>query len=239
MHPFAPREQAQGYTQIFRASSKRAVRDHRLRRGLAAAEFRRAGRIRRAAGDPRLSRARAASRTATSCLIPSSAHGTNPASAVMAGMKVVVVACDATATSTSTICAPRPSSTRHARGADGHLSLDARRVRGAHPRDLRHRARARRPGLHGRRQHERAGRAHRPGDYRRRRLPPQPAQDVLHSARRRRPGHGADRRGGASRAVPARPSPSTGGGAQAIGGPVSAAPWGSASILPISYIYIR
>jgi len=29
------------------------------------------------------------------CLIPTSAHGTNPASAVMAGMKVVAVACDA------------------------------------------------------------------------------------------------------------------------------------------------
>src|ERR1019366_2760571 len=28
------------------------------------------------------------------CLIPSSAHGTNPASAHMAGMQVVVVACD-------------------------------------------------------------------------------------------------------------------------------------------------
>src|SRR4029450_6719121 len=28
------------------------------------------------------------------CLIPSSAHGTNPASAHMAGMKVVVTACD-------------------------------------------------------------------------------------------------------------------------------------------------
>ena len=28
------------------------------------------------------------------CLIPTSAHGTNPASAVMAGMQVVVVACD-------------------------------------------------------------------------------------------------------------------------------------------------
>ena len=28
------------------------------------------------------------------CLIPSSAHGTNPASAIMAGMKVVVVECD-------------------------------------------------------------------------------------------------------------------------------------------------
>ncbi|HET7623981.1 MAG TPA: aminomethyl-transferring glycine dehydrogenase, partial [Verrucomicrobiae bacterium] len=30
----------------------------------------------------------------TVCLIPSSAHGTNPASAVMAGMKVIAVACD-------------------------------------------------------------------------------------------------------------------------------------------------
>lgn len=30
------------------------------------------------------------------CLIPSSAHGTNPASAVMAGMKVVVVSSDPT-----------------------------------------------------------------------------------------------------------------------------------------------
>ncbi len=29
------------------------------------------------------------------CLIPASAHGTNPASAVMAGMKVVIIACDA------------------------------------------------------------------------------------------------------------------------------------------------
>src|ERR1700751_5650868 len=28
------------------------------------------------------------------CLIPTSAHGTNPASAVMAGMKVVAVGCD-------------------------------------------------------------------------------------------------------------------------------------------------
>ena len=28
------------------------------------------------------------------CLIPESAHGTNPASAVMAGMKVVVIKCD-------------------------------------------------------------------------------------------------------------------------------------------------
>ncbi|MBX4378920.1 hypothetical protein K4H02_28085, partial [Mycobacterium tuberculosis] len=30
----------------------------------------------------------------TLCLIPSSAHGTNPASAQMAGMEVVIVDCD-------------------------------------------------------------------------------------------------------------------------------------------------
>ena len=65
---------------------------------------------------------------------------------------------------------------------------------------LRHRARARRAGVHGRREHERAGRALPPGRRRRRRLPPEPAQDVLHPARRRRSGHGPDRRGGAPRA---------------------------------------
>lgn len=41
------------------------------------------------------------------CLIPSSAHGTNAASAALAGMRVVVVACHPTATWTSTTCAPR------------------------------------------------------------------------------------------------------------------------------------
>ena len=43
------------------------------------------------------------------CLIPISAHGTNPASAQMAGMKVVVGEMRrAMAISTSTISAPRP-----------------------------------------------------------------------------------------------------------------------------------
>jgi glycine dehydrogenase len=41
------------------------------------------------------------------CLIPASAHGTNAASAVMAGMRVVVVAPRRPVTSTSTTCAPR------------------------------------------------------------------------------------------------------------------------------------
>ena len=63
-----------------------------------------------------------------------------------------------------------------------------------------------RTGLYGRRQHERAGRAVAARRLRRRCLPPQPAQDLLHSPRRRRPGHGPDRRQGASGAVPARSS---------------------------------
>jgi glycine dehydrogenase len=47
------------------------------------------------------------------CLIPTSAHGTNPASAQMVGMKVVVVKVSTTtATSTWTISARRQSSTR-------------------------------------------------------------------------------------------------------------------------------
>ena len=45
-------------------------------------------------------------------LIPASAHGTNPASAVMAGMRVVVVAStQRRATSTSPISRRRPTST--------------------------------------------------------------------------------------------------------------------------------
>ena len=53
LHPFAPARQTAGYRRLFRTSSV-AVRDHRLRRLLAAAERRLAGRIRRPDGDPRL-----------------------------------------------------------------------------------------------------------------------------------------------------------------------------------------
>jgi glycine dehydrogenase len=49
----------------------------------------------------------------TVCLIPQSAHGTNPASAVMAGMKVVVVRTDANGNiDVDDLRARRPSSTR-------------------------------------------------------------------------------------------------------------------------------
>lgn len=93
LHPFAPKEQAQGYAQIFKELERflsvitgfdactlqpnsgaqgeyaglMLIRKYHLKNG----------------DDHR-----------NIVLIPSSAHGTNPASAVMAGMKVVVVACD-------------------------------------------------------------------------------------------------------------------------------------------------
>ena len=139
------------------------------------------------------------------CLIPASAHGTNPASAQMMGLRIVVVACDAERQR-------RPGGSgaqgrrapRAARRADDHLPFDARRVRGGDRADLRGGARRRRPGLHGRRQPERARRPRQAGADRRRRLPHQPAQDLLHPARRRRPGHGTDRGRGSSAPVPAR-----------------------------------
>ncbi len=94
LHPFVPVEQAAGYLEIFR-DMERVLCDIT---GFAAvslqpnsgAQGELAGLMvirayHRARGD--------ANRQVV--LIPSSAHGTNPASAVMAGMTVVVVACDA------------------------------------------------------------------------------------------------------------------------------------------------
>jgi glycine dehydrogenase len=45
------------------------------------------------------------------CLIPSSAHGTNPASAQMVGMTVVVTKCDDRATWTWPTCKPNANNT--------------------------------------------------------------------------------------------------------------------------------
>jgi len=94
MHPFAPREQTEGYQQLFRdletwlaeitGFSRVSLQPNAGSQG----EF--AGLLvirayHRARGEEHR----------TVCLIPQSAHGTNPASAVMAGMKVVVVKTDA------------------------------------------------------------------------------------------------------------------------------------------------
>mmetsp|Transcript_115787 Transcript_115787/g.328135 ORF Transcript_115787/g.328135 Transcript_115787/m.328135 type:complete len:380 (+) Transcript_115787:1042-2181(+) len=92
-----------------------------------------------------------------------------------------------------------------ARGHDGDVPVDARLLRGQHPRDLPGRPRQRRPGVHGRREHERPDRPDLARDHRGGRLPPEPAQDLQHPPRRRRPGPRADLRREAPGAVPAEP----------------------------------
>jgi glycine dehydrogenase len=93
LHPFAPVEQAAGYHELFRQLSNWLAEIT----GLPAVSLQpnagaqgeytgllviRAYHESRGQGQRRV------------CLIPSSAHGTNPASAVMAGLEVVVVKCD-------------------------------------------------------------------------------------------------------------------------------------------------
>ncbi|MFD5457705.1 aminomethyl-transferring glycine dehydrogenase, partial [Streptomyces olivaceus] len=90
LHPFAPAEQAQGYLTLIRELEERLAEvtgyDKVSLQPNAGSQGEFAGLLavrgyHRANGDDRR----------TVCLIPSSAHGTNAASAVMAGMKVVVV----------------------------------------------------------------------------------------------------------------------------------------------------
>src|SRR5688500_17985147 len=93
LHPFAPVEQAQGYQELFRGLEA-MIADITDVVGVSLqptpgppGEY--AGLLvirayHRSRGEP----------ARDVCLIPASAHGTNPASAAMCGMKVVVVACD-------------------------------------------------------------------------------------------------------------------------------------------------
>ncbi len=172
------------------------------------------------------------------CLIPSSAHGTNPASAVMAGMKVVVVKCD----------------------DDGNVDMEDLEAKAtAHAADLAA-LMITYPSTHGvfettirdvcRIVHENGGKVYldganlnaqvglaRPGDY---------GADVIHINLHKTFAipHGGGGPGMGPICVneslapflPGHPVVPVG-GERAIG-PVSAAPWGSASILLISWAYI-
>ncbi|HLI98302.1 MAG TPA: aminomethyl-transferring glycine dehydrogenase [Bradyrhizobium sp.] len=94
LHPFAPREQAQGYHVMF-ARLEKWLCDITGYEAISlqpnsGAQGEYAGLL--AIRGFHASRGEAHRNV---CLIPSSAHGTNPASAHMAGMEVVVVACDA------------------------------------------------------------------------------------------------------------------------------------------------
>ena len=93
IHPFAPKDQTRGYYQLFESLSKWLVDITGLHscslQPNSGAQGEYAGLMvirayHRDKGD----------NNRTVCLIPESAHGTNPASAVMAGMDVVVIKCD-------------------------------------------------------------------------------------------------------------------------------------------------
>ncbi|GAB7199985.1 hypothetical protein OS12_14270 [Dickeya oryzae] len=93
LHPFCPTEQALGYRQLITQLSEWLVQltgyDAVCMQPNSGAQGEYAGLLAiRRYHESRNEGER------TLCLIPSSAHGTNPASAQMAGMQVVVVACD-------------------------------------------------------------------------------------------------------------------------------------------------
>jgi len=237
IHPFAPREQARGYARIVAdmeawlagISGLPAVSlqpNSGAQGEYAGLLVIRAYHEERNEGHRRV------------CLIPSSAHGTNPASAVMAGMKVVVVRCD----------------------EDGNVDLDDLRARADEHAENLAALMITYPSTHGVFEehiqeicgivHERGGQVYldganlnaqvgicRPGDY---------GADVchinLHKTFAIPHGGGGPGMGPICAAehlapfLPGHPVVATGGD-RAIG-PVSAAPWGSASILVISWAYI-
>ncbi len=94
LHPFAPREQAQGYATLFKQLEEWLAEIT----GFARVSLQpNAGSQGEFAGllVIRAYHKHRGETHRTTCLIPQSAHGTNPASAVMAGMQVVVVKTDA------------------------------------------------------------------------------------------------------------------------------------------------
>ena len=172
------------------------------------------------------------------CLIPSSAHGTNPASSIMAGMSVVVVGCD----------------------SDGNIDLDDLRSKAAQHGDKLAALMVTYPSTHGVFEesiveicdivHEHGGQVYmdganlnalvgfcRPGEF---------GPDVAHLNLHKTfciphggGGPGVGPIGVAAHLAPFLPGHSVVPAAGPVGiGAVSAAPWGSAGILPISWTYI-
>ncbi len=238
LHPFVPLDQAQGYQELFRKLGDALLEIT----GFAAISFQpNAGSQGEYTG---LLTIRAYHRSRGEghrdvCLIPASAHGTNPASAAMAGMKVVVVA------------------------TDGHGNIDVAdlRAKAQEHRDRLAALMVTYPSTHGVFEeaiveicaivHENGGQVYldganmnalvglsRPGEW---------GADVIHLNLHKTfaipHGGGGPGMGPicvAAHLAPFLPThpviPQVGGG-QPLG-TVSAAPWGSPSILPISYAYI-
>jgi glycine dehydrogenase len=171
------------------------------------------------------------------CLIPSSAHGTNPASASMAGMDVVVVACDARGD--VDVNDLRAKAERHGKNLAA-IMITYPSTHGVFEEhigeicDIVH-GHGGQVYLDGANLNAQVGLA-RPGDY---------GADVSHLNLHKTfciphggGGPGMGPIGVRAHLKPFLPGHFSHGDVQAKVGPVSAAPYGSASILTISYIYI-
>jgi glycine dehydrogenase len=237
IHPFAPAEQTRGYRELFRQLEV----DLAEITGFAAISLQpNAGSQGEYAGllcirDYHESRGEAHRDV---CLIPQSAHGTNPASAVMAGMKVVVVGT----------------------AANGNVDLDDLRRKADEHAERLAALMVTYPSTHGVFEedireiceivHQRGGQVYmdganmnaqvglcRPGDF---------GADVCHLNLHKTfciphggGGPGMGPIGVAEHLKPFLPGHPVVPVGQGSAGTVSAAPWGSPSILPISYVYIR
>jgi glycine dehydrogenase len=240
LHPFAPAAQTEGYAELFRQL------EHDLAEitGFAGISLQpNAGSQGEYAGLLVIKRYHEARGEAhrTVCLIPQSAHGTNPASAVMAGFQVVVVGTDANGN--VDVADLRRKAEQHS-AALGALMITYPSTHGVFEESVKEICAV---------VHEHGGQVYmdganmnamvglaRPGDV---------GADVCHLNLHKTfciphggGGPGMGPIGVAPQLVPFLPGhpvrDNRPGEAQAIG-PVSAAPWGSASILPISWTYIK
>ncbi len=237
LHPFVPREQAKGYHALF-ARLERWLCDITGYDAISlqpnsGAQGEYAGLLairgyHAARGEPHRK----------VCLIPSSAHGTNPASAHMAGMEVVVVACDSRGD--VDVDDLRAKAEQHARDLAAVMITypSTHGVFEEHIReicDIVH-GHGGQVYLDGANLNAQVGLS-RPGDY---------GADVSHLNLHKTfciphggGGPGMGPIGVRTHLAPFLPGhPAAEGTASAAVGPVSAAPFGSASILTISYIYI-
>jgi len=238
LHPFAPREQAAGYAAVFRD----------LEAWLAEITGFRAVSLQPNAGSQGEYAGLLAIRTfhesrgdahRNVCLIPTSAHGTNPASAVMAGLRVVAVGCDSQGN--IDLADLRAKTAQHARELAA-LMITYPSTHGVFEEGVREACAL---------VHEHGGQVYmdganlnaqvgltRPGDI---------GADVCHLNLHKTfciphggGGPGVGPIAVAAHLAPFLPGHQLGGlGAASSPGAVAAAPYGSASILPISWMYIR
>ncbi|QHO75816.1 glycine dehydrogenase (aminomethyl-transferring) [Bradyrhizobium sp. CCBAU 051011] len=237
LHPFAPSEQARGYHVLFRRLEKALCDitgyDAISLQPNSGAQGEYAGLLairayHAARGEPHRK----------VCLIPSSAHGTNPASASMVGMEVVVTACDARGD--VDVDDLRAKAEKHSKNLAA-VMITYPSTHGVFEEhiteicDIVH-SHGGQVYLDGANMNAQVGLS-RPGDY---------GADVSHLNLHKTfciphggGGPGMGPIGVKAHLAPYLPGhPATDGTAPASVGPVSAAPFGSASILTISYIYI-